>query len=175
LLGFVELESGRHDSARARVEQAKSNVASIEMLQETLPMNLGLLEGELLLAEGLPDSAINVCRRTAVPGPRMGIGWRMAMYSFPSERDIVPRAFQKKGELDSAIVEYNRLLRIDPTTKDRRLINPKFHYRLAKLYEQTGSFDRAAAEYRRFLEIWKDADKDLPELIDARKRLANLK
>ena len=138
-------------------------------------MTLGLLEGELLLAEGLPDSAVNVCRRTAVPGPRMGTSWRIAMYSFPSDRDIVPRAFQKKGELDSAIVEYNRLLGIDPSTKDRRLINPKFHYRLAKLYEQTGSLDRARAEYRIFLTIWKNADTDLPDLIDARKRLANLK
>jgi tetratricopeptide (TPR) repeat protein len=138
-------------------------------------MTLGLLEGELLLAEGLPDSAINVCRRTAVPGLRMAISWRIDLYSFPSDRDIVPRAFQKKGELDSAIVEYNRLLRIDPATKDRRLINPKFHYRLAKLYEQTGNVDRARAEYRIFLTIWKNADTDLPELIDARKRLANLK
>jgi tetratricopeptide (TPR) repeat protein len=175
MLGFIELESGRYDSARARVAQAKSTMTLIEMLQETLPMNLGLLEGELLLAEGLPDSAINVCRRTAVPGPRMGINWRMAMYSFPLNRDIVPRAFQKKGELDSAIVEYNRLLRIDPTTKDRRLIEPKFHYRLAKLYDQTGSLDRAQAEYKRFLEIWKKADTDLPEFIDACKRLASLR
>lgn len=150
-------------------------MASIEMLQETLPMNLGLLEGELLLAEGWPDSAINVCRRTAVPVPRMGIGWRMPMYSFPLDRDIVPRAFRKKGELDSAIVEYNRLLRTDTATIDRRLINPKFHYRLAKLYEQTGSVDGARAEYRRFLEIWKNADVGLPELTDARKRLASLK
>ena len=49
MLGFVELESGRTDSTRARVEQAKSNVASIEMLQSTLPMILGLLEGNCCL------------------------------------------------------------------------------------------------------------------------------
>jgi eukaryotic-like serine/threonine-protein kinase len=175
ILGFVELQSGRYDSARARLEQAKSTVASIEMLRETLPMNVGLLEGELLLAEGLPDSAIAVCRRLAVPGPRLGLAWRMPLYIYPSDHDIVPRAFQKKGELDSAIVEYNRLLRIDPATKDRRLPNPKFHYRLARLYEQTGSVGRARAEYRIFLTIWNNADKDQPELADARKRLANLK
>jgi tetratricopeptide (TPR) repeat protein len=79
------------------------------------------------------------------------------------------------GELDSAITEYDeRLLRVDPATKDRRLINPTYHYRLARLCEQSGRVDRAVAEYRRFLELWKNADRDQPELIDARKRLSKL-
>jgi tetratricopeptide (TPR) repeat protein len=79
-----------------------------------------------------------------------------------------------KGMPDSAIAEYEKLLRIDPATRDRRLINPQYHYRLAKLCEQTGKIEKAREEYRRFIHIWKDADRDLPENIDARKRLAVL-
>ena len=96
------------------------------------------------------------------------------MYSGPYLRDIVPRAFLMKGQPDSAIVEYKKLLTIDTATRDRRLINPLYHYRLAKLYEQTGATDDAIREYTRFLSLWKDADKDQSDYVDARKRLALL-
>ena len=97
------------------------------------------------------------------------------MYNTPILRDVVSRAFQAKGEPDSAIAEYERLLKIDTMSVDRRLMHPQFHYRLAKLYEQTGKTDGARTEYGRFLELWKNADRDQVELIDARKRLAALK
>ena len=47
--------------------------------------------------------------------------------------------------------------------------------RLARIYEKTGDTDRARHWYERFTEDWKDADPDIPELIEARKRLAELK
>jgi tetratricopeptide (TPR) repeat protein len=96
------------------------------------------------------------------------------MYNTPPLRDIVPRAFAKKGLMDSAIVEYEQLLRIDPGTKDRRFIHPIFHYRLARICEQDGQREKALAEYQRFLEIWNKADADRAEIVDAKKRVANL-
>jgi len=32
--------------------------------------------------------------------------------------------------------------------------------------------EKAVGELEKFLELWKDADKDLPELVDAKSRLA---
>ncbi len=51
-----------------------------------------------------------------------------------------------------------------------------FHIRMfARVYEKLGDTDRARHWYERFTEDWKDADPDIPELIEARERLAALK
>ncbi len=47
-------------------------------------------------------------------------------------------------------------------------------FRLARVYERLGDTDRARHWYERFLTDWKDADPDIPELIEARKRMAVL-
>ena len=48
-------------------------------------------------------------------------------------------------------------------------------YLLGKIYESKGARDLALKNYAKFLEVWKDADHDLPELLDAKARLAKLK
>lgn len=175
LFCYLETTSNHIDSARARLAKAGQNEDSVgNMWGGTLLLFKGMVEGELLLAEHLPDSAIHIVRTTRVPSPAMTTGYQMPMYSVPYLRDIVPRAFVMKGQPDSAIAEYKKLLTIDPATRDRRLINPLYHYRLAKLCEQTGATDGAVSEYTRFLSLWKDADRDQPEFVDAKKRLARL-
>ena len=56
----------------------------------------------------------------------------------------------------------------------RAMYYPKSIYLLGKIYEQTGDHQLALKNYTKFLEMWKNADEDLPELIDAKARLAKL-
>ena len=84
------------------------------------------------------------------------------------------RAYQQNGELDKAILEYERLVSSDPNTRGRFLIHPKYRYRLARLYEEKDLTDKAVKEYEKFLEIWKDAEESSPEMIDAKARLTIL-
>jgi pentatricopeptide repeat protein len=53
--------------------------------------------------------------------------------------------------------------------------NSRIYYYLARAYEANGQSDSAITRYERFLSIWENADSTLPELIDARQRLAQLR
>ena len=59
------------------------------------------------------------------------------------------------------------------------MLETKLHeidkFRLAQVYEKLGDTDRARHWYEQFTEDWKDADPDIPELIEARERLEELK
>ena len=50
---------------------------------------------------------------------------------------------------------------------------PRFH--LAEAYRRTGDRARAAAEYRKFLELWSRADPGIPEVAAARGAIGELK
>ena len=56
----------------------------------------------------------------------------------------------------------------------RAFYYPKSYYLLGKIYEQKGDQGLALKNYTKFLDMWKNADEDLPDLIDAKKRLADL-
>ncbi len=173
-LGLAELKEGRIDSAKSRLSKMKSLLPKIN--NKYALFYYDILNGEVLLAEGSVDKAIAVCENTRTLGtPAITHSIRTIMYSIPFLNDALARAYLQKEELDKAIAEYQQLITFDPNSEERRLIHPKLHYRLAKLYEEKGLRGKARAEYEKFLDLWKDADPGLSEVEDARKRLAGLK
>ncbi len=50
----------------------------------------------------------------------------------------------------------------------------KSHLQLGKAYEEAGNMTRAIEYYNRFLELWKEADPDLPDLLEVKSRLEQL-
>jgi len=95
-------------------------------------------------------------------------------HNTPFQRDALVRDYAERGDTDRAIAQYVRLITFDPKSPSRTLINPLYHYRLAKLYDQKGLKDKAKAQFERFLDLWKDADPDQPEVEDAKTRLKAL-
>jgi len=134
------------------------------------------VRAEILLLEGKPAEAIAFMDKEfhleipAGHSPPSG-PFNYLFLNFPLDQDVVPRAYEKRGDIDKAIEAYRKLIVFDPKGQDRRMHNPIYHYRLAKLYDSKGLKEPAIAEVRRFLEIWKDADPGIPELADAKKRL----
>lgn len=57
----------------------------------------------------------------------------------------------------------------------RAVYYPKSLYLLGRIYEKKGDTSLAIDSYEKLLDLWKNADKDLKELIDARSRVSRLK
>jgi len=174
-LGLKELKQENINSARARLATIKSYLPDVEPGYKDLALFLhDLLYAEVLLAQDSLEKAIAVFEKTAkleVDRP---------LYYFPGihniyNKNIVARVYKKKGDVDRAILEYEKLTNPDPNKRGRLLIHPLWRYELAKLYEEKVLTAKAIEQYEKFLDIWKDVDTDRPEKIDARKRLAKLK
>jgi predicted Zn-dependent protease len=81
--------------------------------------------------------------------------------------DCLANAYLELGQLEPAIAEYQRVLRLNPNY-------PLAQYHLAQAYQRKGQDVEARAAYERFLQIWKSADQDVPEVVEAKKELTRL-
>jgi len=85
-------------------------------------------------------------------------------------------AYLESGRLGEAVNECEKVLsRYDENRALCAIRAVKAHYLLGLAYEKSGWNKKAIDKYEEFLEIWKDADPGIPEVEDAKSRLANLK
>jgi tetratricopeptide (TPR) repeat protein len=91
---------------------------------------------------------------------------RPQTWSIDPFEDCLANAYLELGRPDEAIAEYDRILKLNPNY-------PLVHYHLAQTFERKGQADRARAEYKQFLEIWRDADSDIREVVNAKKALSD--
>jgi serine/threonine protein kinase/Tfp pilus assembly protein PilF len=183
LSGLIDLEEGKIESAKSRLAGMNSLTLDIRpwvflsSAKDIVEFETEWLRGVLLLHERSFKRAVVSLQKSAAPmfvptwGTPGGPDIDIFRYNTPFQRDVLARAYLEHGEIDKAFAEYERLITFDPTKPSRTLIHPKYHYRLAKLYEQKGLKDKARTQYERFIDLWKDADPDRPEPADAKKRL----
>ena len=110
--------------------------------------------GNVALNNRQTEQAIESLKEAIRYGP---LGWNYDDYE-----DCLGRAYLEIGNYHDAIKEFNRVLGISPNY-------PLAHFFLANAYSAIGQKDAALENYRIFLDLWKDADEDLPELETARK------
>jgi tetratricopeptide (TPR) repeat protein/DNA-binding winged helix-turn-helix (wHTH) protein len=127
-----------------------------KLITQLGPKSLDYLRGYYALKTGRADEAIEHFKKIAGRPP--------LVWNVDGVEDCLANAYLELGRWDDAVAEYERLLRLNPNY-------PLAEYHLGQAYERKGRHDRARAAYERFLEIWRDADADIPEVIVAKKRL----
>ena len=176
-LGLLDLKQGQIDSAKSGAKKVESILSDISSEDKDLVKYFyDILSGEILLAEGSAQQAIAIGEKISGIAFRLTTGYGDTVaYNMPFFKDVVARAYYENGELDKAIAAYEKSITFDPQKKARYLVHPIYHYRLAKLYQEKGLTAKAIEHYEKFLALWKDADPGLPEVADARERVALLK
>jgi tetratricopeptide (TPR) repeat protein len=89
------------------------------------------------------------------------------IWNIETYEDCLANGYLELHRLDEAIAEYERILRLNPNY-------PMVHFHLGQAYEAKGEMDRARSEYQNFLQIWKNADSDIPEVKEAKAKLKNI-
>ncbi|MBN2409900.1 MAG: tetratricopeptide repeat protein, partial [Candidatus Aminicenantes bacterium] len=174
--GIADVRQDRLDAAQAKlaeIEAARSKINDQE--KQTFEMAYYHLLSEILAAQGDPEKTIKAFHKVAGPGVQVGQIFTLIMNGVPSTYDIPARAYLNKGDIDKAIVEYEKLISPDPVAREFRLIHPYSRFRLAQLYEKKGLRDKALEQYKKLALIWKNADPDFPEAQEVKKRLTALK
>jgi tetratricopeptide (TPR) repeat protein len=175
-LGGLDLKQGRPEAVKARLIEIENLLPTLDpSAREEITFLSQLLGAEAALAGNATEQAVSIGERivfrvlTSVNTPDV------ARHNTPFLKDVLARAYWKKGDLDKAVAEYERLTTIDPKNRLRMLIHPLYHYRFGRVLEEKGDKSRARLEYEKFLKYWADADPSYSELKDARARLAALR
>ncbi len=98
----------------------------------------------------------------------------------PRDRDattvaILAQAYLHSSQFEKAATELERFLKFQTSSRiGRPHDGVRCFYWLGLAYEQTARKDQAAEQYRTFLDIWKNADPGIPEVEDAKARLAGM-
>jgi len=120
--------------------------------------------GSVELAKGNNRQSVEALKKCVAAGP---------YYDF---KILLAKALVKAGEYDEAITLYSNLL-IDYTGRFRlyqSIESVKAYYYFGIAYENTNQTDKALELYNNFLSIWKNADIEFDEIVDARKRLTQI-
>ena len=175
-LGYLDVASGNLEGAHEHLEALRMDTLNRRIDRNTRIVKQ-YLKGEILLAEGSTREALDKTQGLE-PGIDGNISYEsdMIRHNIPlSFRDLRARAWFNVGVIDSAIATYELLM--SPRSGGGRvnITSPVLHLRLGALYEKKGELEKARNQYQTLLRIWNNPEKNLPELAEARSRLAHLR
>ena len=172
--GLAETAKKSFSEARKTADELKRRV-DISIYKKDIRRYEHLL-GMIALGEGRPREAVSHFERA------------VSELAFPSSLytddhlildafyfEPLAEAYYLSGDLEKARQTYEKIIGM---TIGRYLYGDRYarsFYRLGVIADKQGRKDEAAGHFRKFLDLWKDADPGFPEVEDAGKRLAGLK
>ena len=152
MVALDSLDAARAAQARAQAVNLRSHLSSALRAR-----------AEIELADKDPDAALATLAEVERRGYHRGGNLRNIAY-----RQLRARAYRMAGRLDEAAKVHEEMLR---EIRGHSLS----HYYLAQIYEDMGRVADAEREYAAFLAAWAEADKGLPQVEDAQRRVIALR
>jgi eukaryotic-like serine/threonine-protein kinase len=127
-------------------------------------MHKPMAESMMAMAENRPTAAVEVL----TPAIPYGRRWAdVGLY-----RGL---AYMRAGNPVAAAAEFKRLIETPPPQPPGASVHPSALIGLARALAATGDTAGAKRAYEQFLDLWKNADPDVPLLLEARRELAALR
>jgi len=159
---YLLAKSGRITEAEKVMRTLKKD---LEGKDSTWMYSYWWILGEIELVKGDTNMALSYLERVYKDSPTPSFDLRSHLAEI----------YLKTGRLDEAVSQLeNALSRYD----DDRVWSSravKAYYLLGLAYEKSGWTKKAIEQYEEFLDIWKNADPGIPEVVDAKERLKKLK
>jgi tetratricopeptide (TPR) repeat protein/tRNA A-37 threonylcarbamoyl transferase component Bud32 len=147
-----------------RAIEIRDSIASImnEARNDDLAA-FNVTEGEVELARGRYEEAVRLFERA---------------YQLREDDlmlESLAYALYKKGDLDQAITKYEQLIEVKSLGWEAQDCWIRSLVQLGNIWEKKGDQEKAARYYEEFLELWKEADRDIPLLVQTQNRLLALR
>ncbi|MEW5900611.1 MAG: protein kinase [Acidobacteriota bacterium] len=169
LVGLCEVGQGKLPEAKKTSEIMRQIVG--KMGYQKLFRHCYHLEGMAALAQGsLSEAAARFSDAVAtLPYQHLEYDEPQAFYL-----ESLASALLQLGDLDIARAQYEKIVALTIGFLTSGDIYARSLYQLGRICQEKNERDKAREFYRKFLAVRRSADADLPEVEDARKRLASL-
>jgi serine/threonine protein kinase/tetratricopeptide (TPR) repeat protein len=175
-MGLKYLKRNHPDSARLALKEMNTVYSQLTPLgKERHDYTKQFLYLRILINQDSLSKAEYISQNVKPMETPFGFTMNYLLYNFPLSQDELAQGYLKKGNLPQAIKEYEKLIETDPKKREWRLINPLYHYRLAKLYQENNQTVKAIREYKKFVDICSGLGDKSKEILDAKERLQLLK
>jgi tetratricopeptide (TPR) repeat protein len=163
---LTHLEMKSIDEAQQTADRLKEMIE--QAMNKKLIRNYYILLGAIELEKNNYSRAIEFYNKakpllSAISGTHLGLAYHTGL------------AYSEAGDLENARQEYERVISLTTGGQASGDLYAKSFYMLGKIHEQQDNKPKAIENYEKFLDLWKNADPGIPEVEDARKRLAGLK
>ncbi len=166
--GWAELELGKMQEAMKTAEDLRALV-EIGANKKGIRYH-DLLAGMIALKNEDYSGAIERLTRAAALLP--------SQHFFDNDHalflDALALTYFKKGDWEKARDEYEEIANLTVGKFLFGDIYARSFYRLGMVYERLGDKTRAKENYQKFLDLWKEADPGMLEVVEAEKRFSSL-
>jgi serine/threonine protein kinase/tetratricopeptide (TPR) repeat protein len=163
--GIIQID--KKMPAEAEKTSAELKVLCEQTVSKKLIRYYDHLQGLIDLEKGNHPSAIASLERACLKLPyELGFDDYHAAFFYP-----LALAYYRAGDLEKARSEFEKITFLTTGRRNYGDLYAKSFYWLGKIGEEQKDKRRAAENYGKFLDLWKDADPGQPEVEDAKRKL----